>query len=108
MNAADFSTNRHSSNVHMTIHMASKHTDLYFNDGNIILLAGMSYFLVHQGLLARHSEVLDELMRSMDDTPTLEDHAVLPLPDSSTDVAHFLKAMYDGMLEHVSFSLHSS
>ncbi|KAG2148312.1 hypothetical protein BD769DRAFT_1411466 [Suillus cothurnatus] len=76
MNAADFSTNRHSSNVHMTIHMASKHTDLYFNDGNIILLAGMSYFLVHQGLLARHSEVLDELMRSMDDTPTLEDHAL--------------------------------
>lgn len=108
MNAADFSTNRHSANVQMAMHMASKHTDLCFNDGNIVLLAGMSYFLVHQGLLARHSEVLDELMRSMDNTPTLEDRPVLTLPDSSTDVAHFLKAMYDGMLEHASFSLCSS
>jgi hypothetical protein len=71
------------------------------------LLAGMSYFLVHQGLLARHSEVLGELMRSMDNTPTLEDRPVLTLPDPSTDVAHFLKAMYDGMLEHVSLSLQS-
>jgi hypothetical protein len=107
MNGADFSTNRHSAHVHMAMYTASKHTDLYFNDGNIVLLAGMSYFLVHQGLLARHSEVLNELMRSMDNTPTLEDRPVLTLPDSSTDVAHFLKAMYDGMLEHVFFSFHS-
>ncbi|KAG2150827.1 hypothetical protein DEU56DRAFT_778683 [Suillus clintonianus] len=97
MNTADFSTNRHSANVDMAIHMASKHTDLYFSDGNIILLAGMSYFLVHQGLLSRHSEVLDQLMRSMDNTPALEDRPVLTLPDSSTDIAHFLKAMYDGI-----------
>jgi len=77
------------------------HTDIYFKDGNIILLAGMSYFLVHQGLLSRHSEVLYQLMSSMDDNPTLEGRPVLTLSDPSNDMAHFLKAMYDGMLEHI-------
>ncbi|KAG1735095.1 uncharacterized protein EDB91DRAFT_1145192 [Suillus paluster] len=93
MNSADFSTNRHSANVHTAV----KHTDLYFNDGNIVILAGTSYFLVHRGLVSRHSEVLDQLMRSMDNAPAFEGCPVLILPDQSIDIEHFLKALYDGI-----------
>lgn len=101
MNNTDFSINTHS-------FTAIKHTDLSFKDGNIVLLAGTSYFLVHQGILSRHSQILDQLMCTMDSSPALEGHPILTLPDSSADVAHFLKAIYDGMLEYLSSSLHSS
>lgn len=84
-----------------------KYTDFCFKDGNIVLLAGMSYFLVHQGLLSRHSEVLDQLMSTMHNNLTLEGRPVLTLPDPSADTVHFLKAIYDGMLAHISSSLHS-
>ncbi|OJA14502.1 hypothetical protein AZE42_04456 [Rhizopogon vesiculosus] len=93
MDATDFSANRHSANVYTAI----KYTDLYFKDGNIVLLAGMSYFLVHQGLLSRHSEVLDQLIRTMDNSLVLEGRPVLTLPDLSPDITHFLKAIYDGI-----------
>jgi len=100
MDVIDFST----SNVHSPI----KHTDLYFKDGNIVIVAGMSYFLVHQGLLSRHSEVLGQLMHTMDSSQTLEGRPVLALPDASIDIAHLLKAIYDGVSEiFVSLSLHS-
>ncbi|OAX44146.1 hypothetical protein K503DRAFT_861722 [Rhizopogon vinicolor AM-OR11-026] len=100
MDATDLSANRHSANVHAAI----KYTDIYFKDGNIVLLAGMSYFLVHQGLLSRHSEVLDQLIRTMDNSLVLEGRPVLTLPDPSPDITHFLKAIYDG----ISFLTHDS
>ncbi|KIJ67683.1 hypothetical protein HYDPIDRAFT_173491 [Hydnomerulius pinastri MD-312] len=94
---SDFSTNRHSGSSRSLGTSPARHVDLYFSDGNIVILAGSDYFLVHQGLLSRHSEVLEELIKQMDSTPGIEGRPVLSLPEPSHSIAHFLQALYDGI-----------
>ncbi|KAF9227465.1 DNA topoisomerase IV, alpha subunit [Gyrodon lividus] len=89
----DFSTNRHSASETTSL---VRHTDLSFADGNIVILADFDYFLVHRGLLTRHSEVLEHLIKSMDPTPAIEGQPVLSLPEPSDSIACFLQALYDG------------
>ena len=74
-----------------------RHADLSFVDGNIVLLAGSNYFVVHQGLLVRHSQVFHDLINAMDTTPAIEGRPVLSLPEPSHSIAYFLQALYDGM-----------
>jgi hypothetical protein len=70
-----------------------------FEDGNVAILAGKSYFLVHRGFLSRQSEYLAELTRDIHARPTmtLEDRPVLHLPDSPDDISLLLHSMYDGL-----------
>jgi hypothetical protein len=70
-----------------------------FEDGNVAILAGKSYFLVHRGFLSRQSEYLAELTKDIDACPTmtLEDRPVLHLPDSPDDISLLLHSMYDGL-----------
>ena len=70
-----------------------------FEDGNVAILAGKSYFLVHRGFLSRQSEYLAELTRDIHVRPTmtLEDRPVLHLPDSPDDISLLLHSMYDGL-----------
>jgi hypothetical protein len=72
---------------------------LSFEDGNVAVLAGKYYFLVHQGFLARHSEHLANLIRDNCSRPTmtLEGRPVLHLPDSPDDISLLLHSMYDGL-----------
>jgi hypothetical protein len=72
---------------------------LNFEDGNIAILAGNSYFLVHWGFLSRQSEYLAELIRENNSSPTttLEGRPVLHLPDSPDDISLLLHSMYDGL-----------
>ena len=72
---------------------------LSFEDGNVALLAGQCYFLVHRGFLSRHSEYLAERTRDngSHSTMTLEGRPVLHLPDSPDDISLLLHSMYDGL-----------
>jgi hypothetical protein len=72
---------------------------LSFEDGNVAILAGKSYFLVHRGFLSRQSEYLAELTRDIHACPTmtLEGRPVLHLPDSPDDISLLLHSMYDGL-----------
>jgi hypothetical protein len=72
---------------------------LSFEDGNIAVLAGSSYFLIHRGFLSRQSEYLAELTRDNNSCPTmtLEGRPVLHLPDSPDDISLLLHSMYDGL-----------
>ena len=76
--------------------MPTRHPDLYFEDGNLSIVAGRQYFIVHRGLLCRHSEVLGTRIDSIKTTDEhlLEGLAVLYLDDSPEDLAHFLRALY--------------
>lgn len=38
-------------------------SDIWFNDGNIVLVAGSFAFKIHRGQLQRHSEVFDGMFR---------------------------------------------
>ncbi|KAH9045100.1 hypothetical protein EDB84DRAFT_1469198 [Lactarius hengduanensis] len=70
-----------------------------FEDGNLAVLAGKSYFLVHRGFLSRQSEYLAELSRNPYSRPTttLEGRPVLHLSDSPDDISLLLHSMYDGL-----------
>ncbi|KAJ4483481.1 hypothetical protein J3R30DRAFT_1786748 [Lentinula aciculospora] len=80
----------------------TRHANLSFKDGNVALLAEKRYFLVHQGLLSRHSPVLKTALEALENTSTLyslEGRPVLEVQDSSEDMSYFLITLYDGIPE---------
>ncbi|KAK0455458.1 uncharacterized protein EV420DRAFT_1553764 [Desarmillaria tabescens] len=84
----------------------SRHPGLCFNDGNIAILTGQYYFLIHQGLLCRHSPALDCAIKALDSTCSsarLEGRPVLHLDDSPDEMYHFLSALYDGV-SHIKYT----
>ncbi|PIL34218.1 hypothetical protein GSI_03929 [Ganoderma sinense ZZ0214-1] len=91
----DFSSNRCASPLE-EYEVPTRHPDIYFEDGNLSIVAGRQYFIVHRGLLCRHSEVLRVRIESIktNDERLLEGLAVLYLDDSPEDLAHFLRALY--------------
>ncbi|GLB45083.1 hypothetical protein LshimejAT787_1901610 [Lyophyllum shimeji] len=100
----DFSTNRFSgatenTKPHVEHPSPSRHPDLCFNDGNLAVLTGGHYFLVHQGLLCRHSAPLSRVIGALESKQTryIEGRLVLELSEASNDVYYFLLALYDGI-----------
>lgn len=103
---------------------ASKHADLWFSDGSIILRAEDTLFRVHKSQLARHSAFFRDLFSlpqpsaesadsttasssptvvvnnnpalQIDTTNEVEGCSVLRLHDTSEDVENLLTALYDG------------
>src|SRR6266404_2961514 len=63
-----------------------------FEDGNLAILTGKSYFLVHRGFLSRQSGYLAELCKETYSRPTttLEGRPVLRLSDSPDDISLLL------------------
>ncbi|KAF5328689.1 hypothetical protein D9619_011690 [Psilocybe cf. subviscida] len=97
----DFSTNRHADSPVKIPPLPSRHPDLWFADGNIALVAGGFYFNVHQGLLARHSTPLAEIIQALKaeekQARLIEGNIVLELEDKPVDLCRFLVALYDGV-----------
>jgi hypothetical protein len=93
----DFSTNRHLATRPAGRGLLLRHPTISFNDGNIAIVTGNYYFLVHKGLLYRHSEVLAAAELSKTTLQICEGVPVLQLDDSPEDMAEFLLALYDGM-----------
>ncbi|KAG7091075.1 hypothetical protein E1B28_010132 [Marasmius oreades] len=85
-----------------TFKQPSTRHSLSFKDGNIALLAKGQYFLVHQGILSRHSAILKSSISDIISSPqttTSEGIPVLDVQDSPDDLYHFLAALYDGLSE---------
>ncbi|EIN11581.1 hypothetical protein PUNSTDRAFT_98737 [Punctularia strigosozonata HHB-11173 SS5] len=97
----DFGTNRHSPHRPKLGRPGgpSRYPDLCFADGNVAVVAGAQYFLVHSGVLCRHSEVLSSTIKEIRDRtpPTTEEYPVVQCDDSGDDMAYFLAAIYDGV-----------
>lgn len=91
----DFSSNRHSI-VLEEPGTPTRHPDISFEDGNLAIVSGTYYFLVHRKVLSQHSDKLDKLVESLrsDDTPLVEGRPVLPLDDSPEDLSYFLQVLY--------------
>ncbi|KAJ7053230.1 hypothetical protein C8F01DRAFT_1375387 [Mycena amicta] len=74
-------------------------SNLWFHDGNIVLVASSVAFKVHRGQLRRHSEVFDDLF-SIPQPPEqdlLDGCPWVEVYDCPTDVLYFLTALYDGL-----------
>ncbi|PFH45431.1 hypothetical protein AMATHDRAFT_159844 [Amanita thiersii Skay4041] len=82
-------------------------SDFWFEDGNLILIAGSAAFKVHRGQLARHSEFFNDLIslpqpQSQPDGDFPQQQLIdgcfwVELHDCPSDVFYFLKALYDGL-----------
>ncbi|KAF4598027.1 hypothetical protein EYR38_006421 [Pleurotus pulmonarius] len=96
----DFSTNRHArKNSKLWANdglRPKRHPMLTFEDGNLAILAGEFYFLVHQGLISRHSAPLAAAILEPS-ADRLEGRPVLCVSESPEDMLHFLTALYDGV-----------
>ena len=74
-------------------------SSIWFEDGNVILVASSAAFKVHRGQLGRHSEVFQDLFS----IPQPKEQALLDgcfsvdLHDCPSDVFHLLSALYDGL-----------
>lgn len=73
--------------------------DLCFEDGNVALVAGHSYFLVHRGLLWRNSDVFYHLFRKRkySQERRLDGRVAVRLAESPVELAILLRAMYGGV-----------
>lgn len=72
------------------------HPALCFHDATVALLARGFHFLVHAGLLARHSPVLADAFKVTATPDYFQGQPVLEVNDESQDMAFFLLALYDG------------
>ncbi|KAJ6599459.1 hypothetical protein B0H10DRAFT_722708 [Mycena sp. CBHHK59/15] len=74
-------------------------SDLWFCDGNIVIIAGSVAFKVHRGQLRRHSEVFDDLFNipQPKDQDLFDGCPWVEVYDCPSDVLYFLKALYDGL-----------
>ncbi|KAH9949635.1 hypothetical protein B0H21DRAFT_727749 [Amylocystis lapponica] len=102
MTASDleFSSNRHTTAL-KEYQVLVRHPELCFEDANLAVVAGHQYFLVHQGLLRHHSEVLDQVLRDRDMSKRqpIEGRPALYVEDSPEDMANFLRALYGSCLD---------
>ncbi|EPQ58790.1 hypothetical protein GLOTRDRAFT_33335 [Gloeophyllum trabeum ATCC 11539] len=74
-------------------------SDLWFSDGNTMIVAGRALFKVHRGQLERHSEVFRDMF-ALPQPPcqeTIEGCLPVVLYDSPSDVLFLLRALYDGL-----------
>jgi hypothetical protein len=91
----------------------TKHADLWFCDGSVILQADSTLFRVHMSQLSRRSTVFSDMF-TLPQPPVMTTHAMLAdethegcpvvkLYDSAEDVANLLLALYDGPFVLLSF-----
>lgn len=75
----------------------SRSPDIWFDDGNVVLESlDKTHFLVHKSVLASNSPTFKHLFQSASasNEPTLDGIPVVPVYDTSTDLKHVLKALY--------------
>ena len=80
--------------------LPTRRRDLWFEDGNIVLIAGKVAFKVHKGQLARQARIFKDMFavpQPVDGTADIFDGSPsVRLYDSAPDLAYFLEALYDG------------
>lgn len=82
--------------------LPKRYEQLWFEDGNVMIIAEDTAFRLHRGILSRHSEVFRDMFsipQPQGDAEIMEGVPVVHLPDSLHDLAHFLCALYDGEIK---------
>ncbi len=75
--------------------------DMWFEDGNVIVIAQQTAFRFHRGALSRHSEAFRGLFSvpqptSSGSVQTMDGCPVIHVTDTAYDFRHLLRAVYDG------------
>ncbi|KAI1786587.1 hypothetical protein LXA43DRAFT_952359 [Ganoderma leucocontextum] len=77
-------------------------TELWFEDGNMVIVAGNAAFRVHTGILSRHSEVFQNMFSVPQPTlpapsDVVDGQPVIHVSDSAHDFKQLLYMLYDGV-----------
>ncbi|KAF7984444.1 hypothetical protein HWV62_14526 [Athelia sp. TMB] len=79
--------------------LAVTRSDLWLEDGNIVLQAEDTQFKVHRSMLSRHSSVFRDMFMVPQppilNADVVDGCAVVELSDSAEDLTHALRALYD-------------
>ncbi|KAJ7613886.1 hypothetical protein DFH06DRAFT_1344430 [Mycena polygramma] len=80
-------------------HINVVRSELWFADGNVVIIASSVAFKVHRGQLRRHSEVFDDLFSipQPKDQELYDGSPWVEVYDCPSDVLYFLRALYDGL-----------
>ena len=72
-------------------------SDLWYDDGNIVLKAESSLFRVFLGVLAAHSPVFSDIQKlpRSQDQEMYDDCPLMVLHDKAEDLANFLRAVFN-------------
>ncbi|EKM61521.1 uncharacterized protein PHACADRAFT_248191 [Phanerochaete carnosa HHB-10118-sp] len=77
-----------------------RHSQLWFDDGNIVLLADNLAFKVHRSLLGRHSIVFKDLFELSQPSASVDEQMdgvpLVKLHDSPHELADLLDVIYNG------------
>jgi hypothetical protein len=75
----------------------TRHSELWFDDGSVVLKAETTLFRVHCTTLSTHSTVFSDMfgIPQPPDQEAVEGCPVVHLPDKEEDVGYLLKALYD-------------
>jgi hypothetical protein len=75
----------------------TRHPDLWFDDGSVVLNGQTTLFRAHRTMLSTHSTVFSDMfgIPQPPDQDAVEGCTVIHLPDSAYDVGFLLKALYD-------------
>ena len=70
---------------------------LWYDDGNVVLIAGNQAFRLHRGLLSQHSPIFRDMFRVPQPTSDLvvDGCPVVRLQDDPLHLEFLLSAMYD-------------
>ncbi len=73
----------------------NRHPEIWYNDGNIVLVAGATAFRIYRGLIAGQSTVFSDLFASSTSSldEIFEGCPVIHLSDSPYDLAHLLRVL---------------
>lgn len=75
------------------------HSDLWWEDGNIVIQAETTQFRVYKGHLATHSEIFRDMFSipqpSMDPKETVEGCPVVQVSDTAEDWTYILQALLE-------------
>lgn len=79
----------------------AREAGLWFDDGNIILIAESTPFKVHKSMLSKKSEVFSDMFtipqpEIQDETELIDGTPVVHMSDSWKDLSRILQAIYDG------------
>jgi hypothetical protein len=78
-----------------------KHSNPWFDDGNVILQAELAQFKVYSGILSSKSEVFRDMFslpQPVGVDEVVEECPVVCLSDTAEDVRYVLEALYNGRL----------
>ncbi|TBU54712.1 hypothetical protein BD310DRAFT_728839 [Dichomitus squalens] len=82
---------------------AKRDEEIWFEDGNIIIVAGDTAFRLYKGILSAASLVFKDLFSvpQPEDGETMDNCPVIRLPDPATDLRHFFRAVTKPDFSHL-------